>query len=747
MHRIAWRGHRPVLLSLPFMIVSILLPCGRSLPVAGEGLPSPGSAVSHLPLDPGHSGQVAPAPLAASRARDTWTWTGGPQGAVVMSLIATPRGTLLAGTDNGGLYRSTDGGDSWLEADPSLAWPCCNYSLFGLAASDLAVYAGTWGGGVYRSDDDGLTWYPTGSIPDESYPIVNALAACRFGETVYAGGNFGIARSDDGGGSWTADENGLPSGWVRGLALHGGLPYAFFDSGVYRRDPATGAWSPFAEGLWADYGQQSFCAAAGTLFLATHEGGVFHLDCADAAWTELNAGFEDDNVDAVVAADQTLYAGLMGSAVRRWDPAAQAWVWNGVDLWNRDVRAMASLGRTPYAGTYGGGVFRLDLATQGWILSREGMASPFVRDIASDGERLYAALFGGGIQISADEGLTWSLAPGAGPPNVFPLELAVDGGAVYAGTWSGIWKSTDQGQSWTGAGLPAEAIFALEVLPGGLYAGTFGGQVWVSSDGGSSWSERGTGIPFVCVQDLALVGGTLYAATLGQGVFQLPAGETVWAQMNAGLPETRTWSMGVHAGQLYVGLQSNGIWRWDAGTASWVATPIDNTMVFFLKSLAGRLWMGGWGQLLSSADGESWTDEHEGLKSWLSVNALDGDADWLYAGLDGGGIWRRSLATGLEGIDPGTGGTGARLSVTPNPFLRGAQLRFTLARPAPVALAVYDVAGRLVARLVEGELPAGVQERQWDGRTAGGEAAPAGLYLIRLEVAGRVEVTKSVRLR
>lgn len=45
---------------------------------------------------------------------------------------------------------------------------------------------------------------------------------------------------------------------------------------------------------------------------------------------------------------------------------------------------------------------------------------------------------------------------------------------------------------------------------------------------------------------------------------------------------------------------------------------------------------------------------------------------------------------------------------------------------------MYDLAGRELARLVEGPLPAGRHSVVWDGRSAHGEISPAGIYIARL---------------
>jgi len=68
----------------------------------------------------------------------------------------------------------------------------------------------------------------------------------------------------------------------------------------------------------------------------------------------------------------------------------------------------------------------------------------------------------------------------------------------------------------------------------------------------------------------------------------------------------------------------------------------------------------------------------------------------------------------------------------PNPSSATTQLDFALPSAASAELTVFDAAGRRVATLVQGDLPAGRHSATWDGRAASGERAAAGLYFARL---------------
>lgn len=81
----------------------------------------------------------------------------------------------------------------------------------------------------------------------------------------------------------------------------------------------------------------------------------------------------------------------------------------------------------------------------------------------------------------------------------------------------------------------------------------------------------------------------------------------------------------------------------------------------------------------------------------------------------------------------------------PNPFNPTTQIRFSLAQPATIRLAVYDVQGRHLAVLRQGVMPAGAHTVTWDATDAQGRALPSGLYFYRLE-AGSQTLTRGMSL-
>ena len=83
----------------------------------------------------------------------------------------------------------------------------------------------------------------------------------------------------------------------------------------------------------------------------------------------------------------------------------------------------------------------------------------------------------------------------------------------------------------------------------------------------------------------------------------------------------------------------------------------------------------------------------------------------------------------------------------PNPFNAGTAIHFAVPTAGEVALALYNLAGQQVARLVQGRRPAGTYTVRWDGRDEAGRELASGVYLYRLQVGDRVETRKLLLLR
>lgn len=83
----------------------------------------------------------------------------------------------------------------------------------------------------------------------------------------------------------------------------------------------------------------------------------------------------------------------------------------------------------------------------------------------------------------------------------------------------------------------------------------------------------------------------------------------------------------------------------------------------------------------------------------------------------------------------------------PNPFRSTTLISFSTPSRRHVNVLVYDVAGRVVAELLNGIVEAGTHSLSWDGRLTSGSRASPGVYILGLESAGYRTSRKMLLIR
>jgi hypothetical protein len=80
----------------------------------------------------------------------------------------------------------------------------------------------------------------------------------------------------------------------------------------------------------------------------------------------------------------------------------------------------------------------------------------------------------------------------------------------------------------------------------------------------------------------------------------------------------------------------------------------------------------------------------------------------------------------------------------PNPFVRATSIHFALPFASELKIRVYDVSGRIVAHLAEGQYAAGYHAAQWDGRDDQGRSVSPGVYIYTLEAGNQSAMRKMI---
>ena len=152
-----------------------------------------------------------------------------------------------------------------------------------------------------------------------------------------------------------------------------------------------------------------------------------------------------------------------------------------------------------------------------------------------------------------------------------------------------------------------------------------------------------------------------------------------------------------------------------------------------------------WGEVFLSTDsGDSWTDVGTGLYA-LYINALAVNGTNLFAGTGGNAVWRRPLSemiTSVESVSSEPPLTFSLEQNYPNPFNHSTTISFNLAKSDFVTLSIYDLLGREIENLVNGQRPVGEYEVNWNTKDL-----PSGIYLCRLQAGDFVETRKLILQR
>lgn len=173
------------------------------------------------------------------------------------------------------------------------------------------------------------------------------------------------------------------------------------------------------------------------------------------------------------------------------------------------------------------------------------------------------------------------------------------------------------------------------------------------------------------------------------------------------------------------------------------------THVAYTRSAAGvaRIFINGTERAAGTVGGDL-SNWDESFRLGLA-NELTGDRPWL-GELHLVAMYNRALpeADILQNLAAGPNPAEAPTAVPtlpgefalganyPNPFNPQTVIAFELPTAATVSLRVYDLAGRLVATLVEGAAVAGTHTATWTGRGDDGLPVGSGVYLYRLTAEG-----------
>jgi len=509
-------------------------------------------------------GSLVPAASVFSQSAEQWRQLPGPspEGASIKALFS--HGEYLFAGGHNDVFRSTDQGQSWKRVN----LPETNPSITSFTAVGGTIFAGSSAWPMFRSNDNGLTWTMM-QIPEDitalfdkdinTFPPLAITALAAIDGSLFAATECdshaplpcGISRSTDNGKNWTR----VVKGSFHSLAVIGTELFAGGWSKAFRSSDLGNTWTEINVSIDTPYGPASliaynaFAVMGKQLFVGTNYG-VFVSTDQGMSWRPINRGLPSPSkdgwkyVNALAVSGDTLFAGIAGKlnlGVFRFDSQSQSWTEVNEGLFDRNVNTLAVSGGKLFVGTDAGVWVSTDKG-ESWRSANSGMkANHGVGEIAVRDNHLLVKSFGG-VYASADNGNTWTLVKDSIEPaaSQIPPEwarwpfnrqvnhLAAINDVVLAGTFGGVFRSTDRGQTWEGAsqGLPygertsiASSINTLAVIGAKIYAGVHDSGLFISDDLGRSWTEASRDLRDMKVSGVVRKGEKLFAATWEDGVF------------------------------------------------------------------------------------------------------------------------------------------------------------------------------------------------------------------------------------
>ena len=630
-----------------------------------------------------------PSPSATSRALDTPVVDhvpgGGPDGGAVSSLaiVGTRPAMVFAAFQNGGVFKSSDRGATWTPADrglPEDAW--CE--LVAAPASSSTLYAAC-GDGLFKTTNGGAIWRQLDL--DNPVPPVVAPSDPR---VVYQPPQYGVVRSQDGGGHWEQVHGSIPTRCGSAFAVDPADPLVLFcgdDEWVKVSRDGGVTWTPSARGSHPDAEITALAidpSDRNTILAGTFDGRTFKTTTRGMTWYYASDGPATGPIDHLefVGKSGDIVFAVQGDSILRSLDSGDHWQILPSAVPPDPVVPFAVDPLSPstvYVGTRDGVMVTTDFGEH-WVLRQRGIARATASVVLHEGttSTLYAST-GRESFASRDAGGTWTTFRPDGIADMTTVSLASDGASgVVARTASGTYRLRRGETTWAPFASPAGSnpaqawVAAADRSP--LFASMADGFVF-SDDGGSRWlsarlpgDQIPTGIAIATGEPLivyASTGGILGGLLGRNGIWRtLDKGET-WQLMDdppthtvghcCGLmadPNDRDTVYAIVSG---VGIGGGGdlIRRTTDGGLTWAELPTPGLVLSFAVSptvpttLLAQVYdftNAGRFVLMTSIDrGDHWTRAGAGLPLNVEITNIVADTRQparLFAGTDGRGVFR-----------------------------------------------------------------------------------------------------------
>ncbi len=398
--------------------------------------------------------------------------------------------------------------------------------------------------------------------------------------------------------------------------------------------------------------------AQGNLFAGTERGGILTSDPSGSQWRYL-ALLRQSIACFFITSNGDMYAGTWKKLLRSTDRGT---TWNSVgppfdvSVFGLAINARGHI----FAGGWDG-VFRTTNGGQSWDTLRNGLEQQKVNTLASDmNGKLYVGTRAA-VLSSTDNGDSWFLPDSS----VFGIEImdieVVDGGEVFAGSSVGVLVSTDHGSSWRlkRSGMTdARIMTIMKSKEGSLYAGSqIQHIVYKSIDNGDTWSEVFRVPGNYPVRSMVENTSGIFIGTDGDAVYITTDKGGTWSKTSIGISNSFVDAMLVASnGNILAGGRAfNTAVSTDKGK-SWKTTS-DVQFRMFASAPNGVIYGAASQGVYHSADnGMSWVPDTAGISYSRLFSICIPDTNRIFAGSTSGKLYRSAdNGASWDILDPGWG--------------------------------------------------------------------------------------------
>lgn len=340
--------------------------------------------------------------------------------------------------------------------------------------------------------------------------------------------------------------------------------------------------------------------------------------------------------------------------------------WTGSGPWGGNLRGLAALPFEDEVLVAGcgysmapdaGGVWRSTNGGVDWVAS--DLQAKQVNSVCNSGSGLPGGFYAStrtGLYFSSDEGQTWTQVPG-GMSSAYVLMTGVhwtDPDILIAGLSSnqGIRRSADGGQTWATVGLGTGYMkgygFCID-HPDTMFVAMSGlsNSVYRSLDAGLTWSPVGPAGSGWGLLSSPGGGSNILIATCDGGFYMSTNYGSSWSQVVAGT----SYAPAVWAdGSLYAPVISSGVYESTNGGVSWTLNQAGITASYWQAGCAGSAGYlaGHSGGVYRRGSGGTYVISQQGISngfihavSYLPGTGLlaGGEAHGLWRSTDGGATW------------------------------------------------------------------------------------------------------------